>query len=373
MSDSPSVRFEHRIIDPAPPHDPHIKAAGDIDGDGHPDAVVASSDGGPLVWYRNPEWGKYVISPSGTWSCSARVLDMDGDGDADILISEWYTHNRLEWYENPRPDGDPRQGPWRRHLIGAPKAHDICTGDIDGDGQVEIVTRAQGDEGAEVVIWKRARDGSWQKRSLPSPRGEGLAIGPIAGRGRLDIVIAGRWYEAPQDIMAGPWQEHVFADWPADAVVALADMNGDGRPDVVLTRSEGHHRLSWFETPPGPRRPGPALSPAQGPALSGPEGWPEHVVDDSVDFAHSLAICDFDGDGRLDIVTAEMHQSPRKRVMVYLGGPAAQTWTRAVAAETGSHNLCVLRLADTGILAIIGANWSGDYQPLELWQQVAGG
>ena len=31
MSSSPSLRFQHRIIDPEPPSDPHIKAAGDID------------------------------------------------------------------------------------------------------------------------------------------------------------------------------------------------------------------------------------------------------------------------------------------------------------------------------------------------------
>ena len=49
MSSAPKMRFEHRIIDPEPPRNPHIKAAGDIDGDGNPDVVVASSDGGPLV------------------------------------------------------------------------------------------------------------------------------------------------------------------------------------------------------------------------------------------------------------------------------------------------------------------------------------
>ncbi len=357
MSSAPKMRFEHRIIDPEPPRDPHIKAAGDIDGDGNPDVVVASSDGGPLVWYRNPDWSRHVVHPSGKWSCYARVVDMDGDGDADILISEWYTHNRLEWYENPRPDGDPTKDPWHQHIIGSPRAHDICSGDIDGDGQMEIATRAQGEDGREIVLWKRAGGGSWSRRSLPCPAGEGLSIGSIAGDGRLDIVIGGRWYEAPEDIMAGHWQEHVFADWPADAVVAVADVDREGRADIVLTRSEGAHRLSWFGAPPDPKR----------------GQWSEHVVDDSVDFAHSLVVCDIDGDGQLDIVTAEMHQSPRKRVMVYLGGRRGTEWTREVIAETGSHNVCVVRLGDTGRIGIVGANWSGGYQPLELWEQIAGG
>jgi len=182
-----------------------------------------------------------------------------------------------------------------------------------------------------------------------------MSLGGIAGSGRLDLVIGGRWYEAPANIMADHWQEHVFAEWPADAVVALADMSGDGRPDVVLTRSEGHHRLSWFERP-SDRRPG---------------MWKEHVVEDSLDFAHSLAVCDRE-DGQVYLVTAEMHQSPRKRVMVYQGRQGGQQWTREIIARTGSHNLCVLPLGDSGRLSIVGANWSGGYQPLELWEQAAG-
>jgi hypothetical protein len=344
--------FVHRIIDARPPEDPHIKAVGDIDGDGFSDVVVASSKGGPLVWYRNPRWEKYVVSPAGAWSCSAQIVDMDGDGDCDILISEWYTQSRLEWYENPLPDGDPARGPWRRHLLGSPRAHDICTGDVDGDGQMEIVTRSQGEEGGEIIIWKRAGGKAWSRGSLACPIGEGLALGDLSGRGRLDIVIGGRWYEAPEDALAGHWQEHVFADWPADATVRAADINGDGRMDVVLARSEGEHRLSWFETPPDPRS----------------SGWPEHVVDSSVSAAHSLVVCDIDGDGQLDLITAEMHQSPTKRVMAYLAEPGGKAWTRAVISETGSHNLNVIRLADTGRLALVGANWSGEYQPLELWE-----
>jgi hypothetical protein len=353
MSDAQPIQFEHVVIDADGPLDPHVKTAGDVDGDGYPDIVVASSKNGPLVWYQWPDWRRHVIAPSSRWSCAAVLTDMDGDGDADLLISEWYSHNRMEWYENPLPDGDPAAGPWKRHIIGEPRAHDIRVADLDADGQVEIVTRDQGDAGNRILVWKRTGADAWTHRAIPCPTGEGLAVADLAGDGHPAIVIGGRWYEAPDDIMGDPWTEHTFADWPPDCAIQVVDMNGNGRLDVVLARSEGKHRLSWFESPADPRT----------------GGWDEHVVDDSVDYAHSLIVCDMNGDGRLDIVTAEMHQSERKRVMVYLNERDAVQWRRLVLATTGSHNMCIADLGNTGRPDVIGANWSGDYQPVETWQQ----
>ena len=348
------ISFEHVVIDPDGPGDPHIKVVGDINGDGRAEIVVASSSGGPVVWYAWPEFTPHVIAPAGRWSTDAALADMNGNGRGDLVISEWYTHGRIEWYEDPAPGGDPA-GPWKRHVIGEGRAHDIRAIDIDGDGQVELVTRSQGPEGDRVTIWKRQAAAGWVRRQLPCPAGEGLDVGDLAGNGRGDAIIGGRWYEAPADVLRGDWAEHVFADWPADAVVRAADLTGNGRPAVVMTRSEGPWRLSWFA---------PAGDPRAG-------DWIEHVVDDSVDFAHSLLVADLGGDGQGDIATAEMHQSQRRRVMVYLNGGGARSWRRRVLAETGSHNLCAGDVDGDGRIEIVGANWSGDYQPVEMWKPAA--
>jgi len=348
------IQFKHVIIDDKAPQNPHIKAVGDINGNGIAEVVVASSNGGPLVWYEYPNWTKHIIAPSGKFSCYAQIIDMDGDGDLDILISDWYENNRIEWYENPMPNGAPTTTPWKRHIIGSPRAHDIEVGDIDGDGRMEIVTRMQGKEGNHIFIWKRNTDDSWAKRAVDCPPGEGLALGDIDGDSKLEVIIAGRWYKASGDVLREPWKEYVFADWHIDAVVRVADMNKDGRLDVVLTRSEGPYKISWFEVPLEPER----------------NEWTEHIIDGDIDFAHSLVVCDMDNDGNLDVVTAEMHQSSRKRVMVYFNQGNAVDWKRQVIATTGSHNLCVADIDGDGNLDIVGANWSGNYQPIEMWKNL---
>jgi hypothetical protein len=281
---------------------------------------------------------------------------MNGDGYKDILISEWYGLNRMEWYENPLPEGDPTS-PWKRHIIGNPRAHDIDVGDIDADGTMEMVTRSQGKEGDSIVIWKQNAADSWLNRVIECPTGEGLALGDIDSDGKLEIIIGGRWYKASGKIMSDPWEEHIFADWHEDAVVKVIDMNRDGRPDVVLTRSEGPYRISWFQVPPDPIG----------------DKWTEHIIDNDIDFAHGLAVCDMTGNGNLDVITAEMHQSSRKRVIVYFNEENGTKWKRQIVATTGSHNICVADVDGDGRPDIVGANWSGGYQPVEIWKNLTEG
>jgi hypothetical protein len=346
--------FQHVVIDAANPSNPHCKTLGDIDGDGLLDALAASSSGGGMFWYEYPGWTKHAIRTSGSWTTDMQVGDVDNDGDLDVVIPDG---SGLQWYENPRPGGNPRTTPWPVHLIGSNGAnnHDVEVGDVDGDGALDVVTRKK--TGNTTYFWKQESPTSWQEITISTTAGEGTALGDLDGDDDLDVAHNGFWIE---QIDTTTWTEHpIVAGWPSDAGVLITDIDGNGDNDVVLAPSESSGRLSWFET----------SDPVNGP-------WTEHVVDSTVSYLHTFEAADMDRDGDLDLVTAEMHQSSDPdEVSVYLNQGGGLAWDQVVVATSGSHNIRVGDLGDDADNDIFGANWN-DSAPnsaiIELWENQSG-
>lgn len=348
------VLFDHAIVDSEGPKDPWAKILGDIDGDGFADIVIGGRQG-PLVWYAYPDWSRALIAKGGYRTVDGELGDVDGDGDLDVVMGG------LFWYENPRPDGDPAGGAWKTHKVADHPTHDVELGDLDGDGDLDIVTRDQSEfghkAGNRIHLWRQERGGKWTEKVLNCPHGEAITLGYIDKDGDPDIVIGGIWYENTQDIVNGPWNAHEFAQWHPSATVQVADINGDGRPDVVLSPSELRgqtYKLSWFEAPADPKK----------------SNWREHVIADPIECViHGLVTADIDGDGAVDVVASEMHQgADPDEVVVFLNRDNGSSWTKQVLSTKGSHYIRVADIGNDGDIDIVGANHGGPYQPIEMWE-----
>lgn len=130
--------------------DPDRNRLVDINGDGRVDVVVgyeALGIAGKLAWYAQPAnptslWTERVIATNLIGPMSLDIADMDGDGDPDIIVGE-HNYNtpstsRLLVFENQDGAG----GSWRQHVVHTGDEHHdgAIVVDIDNDGDLDILS-----------------------------------------------------------------------------------------------------------------------------------------------------------------------------------------------------------------------------------------
>lgn len=252
----------------------------DADGDGQPDVIVGTFKGKlHVIRGRDGELLRSLpIAPGAVQSCPI-VMDLNGDGIADFVAANFRGDHCLHAVSGK--DGKPL---WKVQT-GSDIYHGPSVGDLDGDGEPDM---AIGSYDGKVYAF-RARDGKplWTvapgDRYFMSP----TAMHDIDGDGRPEVIVASQrvsvirgdgkvLYSVPADESRG-----------MDSVtrgVSIADMDGNGRADLVVLNSRGLLRVlrardgrTLYEFD--------ASKLANGPVASN---------------SHGPVIADFDGDGRLD-------------------------------------------------------------------------
>ncbi|MEM7308363.1 MAG: FG-GAP-like repeat-containing protein [Planctomycetota bacterium] len=268
----------------------------DLDGDGDLDALSASVLDDKVAWYENTDglggFGfQRVITLEADRAEDVFAADLDGDGDVDVLSASW-DDDTIAWYENL--DGEGGFGPQRIISSGANGARSVTAADLDGDGDADVISASENDD---KIAWYANTDGAGtfgpeQIVTLDAARAVSVVAADLDGDGDLDLASASEgdgkiaWYENADGL--GSFGGQVVLPGPAVGAsdVLAADLDGDGDRDVVWSSSTAD-TLSWHENLDGSGAFGAASTIATG-----------------ADFARSLAAADLDGDGDLDVLSA---------------------------------------------------------------------
>lgn len=223
-------------------------AWGDMDGDGDPDLVVLGEDAprhGVTVVYENV--GGVLVAVPGTGlpamvTGRAQWSDMDGDGDADLVMAGYGVMTGFQGLV-ARNDGGSGWTLASEPLFSTREQVALGVGDYDGDGLPDIAyadISPQLEEGMRTVILHNGGGLSFQpvQHFLPGFFHGSLDFGDVDGDGDLDLLCAGMGVEAVTGVSKyGSGQFQAILPGVVTALgygeARLADLNLDGILDMV--------------------------------------------------------------------------------------------------------------------------------------------
>ncbi len=220
-------------------------ALGDVNGDSRPDLIVATGSGEKNLLYLNDGAGDpfdsiaaIEIGAEDDDSRAVVLADLDGDGDADLVVGNDGAGNRV--YLN---DGD---GNFTLYSgTGSDLGEDgaaLAAGDVDGDGDVDLVV---GRNGAATQLYRNGGLASDVWQGLSAAAGElageaatqttAVALADLDKDGDLDLVVANDGQSNVYEWNAGSFGAATAFGGATQATTALAigDVDGDGFLDVI--------------------------------------------------------------------------------------------------------------------------------------------
>ncbi len=204
----------------------------------------------------------------------------------------------------------------------------ITTGDLDGDGWDDVVAAAF--DGSEILWWQSLGNGFFQARTIASSVTDidSVEIADINGDGHPDVVVTSAgttdavgWFENDGTPDDGPWSLRLIATSFNGAFhTAVGDYDGDGTLDVAAMAFDADTVSVALNT--------------NGTGI----GWSYETVDAAFDGAYWMTCGDFDRDGDPDVAAAALNSG---EVSWWSRNAGSGTWTEhSIAVLSGDATFC---------------------------------
>jgi hypothetical protein len=225
-------------------------AVADVNGDGKPHMVIASNSGGIKLLRGNGD-GTFQVQQAfatGQGPGAVAVGDLNRDGKPDLVVANYGTllqpGNTVSVLLG---NGDGTFAPQQTFAVGfAPDS--IAVADVNGDGRPDLVVGCQpfneyGVNSVSVLLGNG--DGTFAPpQTFPvGPTPFSVAVADINADGKPDILVPNVFYNTVSVVLGNgdgtfaPPKTYTVGKYPAS--VAVADVNGEGKPDLIVANDNG--------------------------------------------------------------------------------------------------------------------------------------
>jgi hypothetical protein len=272
----------------------------DIDADGDLDVIGAGFGDDSLMWWENTAgdgsaWIGGTIAPTFNGARSVLSADLDADGDLDVLGANQHSGGSITWFENTAGDGSA----WTEHRIAIfADGLAVEAADLDGDGDLDVL--GAGSAANRITWWENTSGDAttWTARDISTTFAGARSVraADIDQDGDMDVAGAAvtddqvTWWENTSGD-GTTWAEHLVATaFDGAYAVSIADLDGDGDPDLSAAAFDGD-TFSWWENT------GPCIGPG-----GACDTWLAHPFAGIFNGAQSVEASDLDQDGDMDLL-----------------------------------------------------------------------
>lgn len=322
---------------------PQAVQAADVNGDGRFDLIVPNrSDDTVSVLLNNTPPGSATPAfmarqsfATGSRPRSVAAADLNGDGRADLLVANFLSDSISVLLNTTAPGSATPSFAAQQSFATGNRPWSVTTADVNGDGRRDLLVANSGSASVSVLLNTTVPGSATPSFAAQQSFATGFAptsvtTADVNGDGRFDLIVANLGDDtvsvllnitAPGSATPAFDTQRSFAAGNTPFSLIAADMNGDGLPDLIAANRDDHAVSVLLNT----TAPGAAL-PAFAPQQSFATGTAPF----------SLASADVDGDGRRDLLIGYNDPGALISVLLNTTVPGSATLSFAVRLDAAA-------------------------------------